>query len=83
MNRPRIDHGSQIATVRACYIAVLHFFEHDRKKARLWFRTANPLLGDISPRDMVRIGRAWKLARFIRNQIAENYLPGEEPVWLP
>ncbi|HKT72275.1 MAG TPA: hypothetical protein VJQ47_05250 [Steroidobacteraceae bacterium] len=51
---------------------VAQFFGGDVAKTALWFRTKNPLLGDISPRDMIRYGRYEKLRRFIMNALAEN-----------
>jgi len=41
-------------------------------KGILWFETPNPLLGGISPLDMIKIGRHEKLFKFIDNQIAEG-----------
>ena len=40
---------------------VVGFFEGDVNRAALWFRLPNPLLGDVSPRDMIRYGRYAKL----------------------
>jgi hypothetical protein len=50
---------------------VAQYFK-DEHKTVLWFKTANPLLGNISPRDMIRIGRFKKLSRFIHNALSEN-----------
>ncbi len=50
---------------------VAQFFG-DEQKTVLWFKTPNPLLGDITPRDMIRIGRFKKLRRFILNALSEN-----------
>ncbi|MGE0030713.1 MAG: hypothetical protein AB7T20_06310 [Steroidobacteraceae bacterium] len=44
---------------------VAQYFEGDAGKTALWFRTKNPILGEISPRDMIRFGRYDKLRRFI------------------
>jgi hypothetical protein len=33
---------------------VVGFFDGDTNRAVLWFRSPNPLLGDLSPRDMIR-----------------------------
>jgi hypothetical protein len=44
---------------------VADHFDSDLSKAGLWFRTKNPLLGDMSPRDMLRFGRYGKLMKFI------------------
>jgi uncharacterized protein (DUF2384 family) len=35
------------------------------EKAALWFKIENPLLGNMSPRDMIRLGRFKKLHRFV------------------
>src|SRR5688572_12976259 len=40
----------EIATV--CELVASHF--GNREKAALWFKTPNPLLGNVSPRDLVR-----------------------------
>lgn len=47
-------------------------FFNDRDKAVTWFATANPLLGGISPNDMVALGKTDKLAKFVREQLADN-----------
>ncbi len=48
---------------------VAEHFDGDLEKTHLWFVMSNPLLGDISPRDMIRIGRYQKLYKFIMNSI--------------
>ena len=40
-------------------------FFNDHNKTQLWFKTPNPLLGNISPRDMIRYGRYTRLMRFV------------------
>lgn len=52
----------QIANV-ANRVAAL--FDGDVQKAALWFRTPNPLLGEVSPRDMLRMNRFKRLAKFV------------------
>lgn len=37
----------------------------DTDKTIVWFKAKNPLLGDVSPRDMIRLGRYARLRRFI------------------
>ena len=44
----------------------------DSQKVVLWLQTSNPLLGDISPRDMIRIGRYKKLLKFVQTALREN-----------
>ncbi len=51
---------------------VAQFFEGDATKTALWFKTPNPMLGNISPRDMIRFGRYQKLLKFILNAVAKK-----------
>lgn len=44
----------------------------NQEKTILWFQIPNPLLGGISPRDMIRIGRFRKLLKFIQAGLDEN-----------
>jgi len=55
---------------------VAQFFQGDVAKTALWFRTKNPLLGNISPRDMIRYGRYEKLRRFVMDALEENAIVG-------
>jgi hypothetical protein len=41
-------------------------------KTAAWFKARNPLLGDISPRDMIRLGRFERLRKFIINAMMER-----------
>lgn len=47
-------------------------FEGDVDKTVAWFKARNPLLGDISPRDMIRLGRYERLRKFIINAMIEG-----------
>ena len=64
-----LDRLQEIANV--CGL-VAQFFAGDAAKTALWFRTANPLLGNISPRDMIRYGRDGKLRRFVMSALEED-----------
>jgi hypothetical protein len=44
---------------------VAEFFSGDAQKVGLWFELANPMLGNISPRNMIRIGRYKRLLNFV------------------
>jgi hypothetical protein len=44
---------------------VAEFFAGDAQKVGLWFELANPMLGNVSPRDMIRIGRYKRLLNFV------------------
>lgn len=47
-------------------------FDGDVHKTALWFRTRNPLLGEVAPRDMIRLGRYDKLRKFIVSALMEQ-----------
>jgi hypothetical protein len=51
-------------------IALVHSFFKDETKTMLWFKVPNPMLGDVAPRDMIKVGRLKKLLKFI--QIAQE-----------
>ena len=44
---------------------VAEFFSGDVQKICLWFEIANPSLGNVSPRNMIRIGRHQRLLNFV------------------
>ena len=56
---------------------VAGFFEGDRHKTGLWFKTPNPALGYVRPRDMIRMGRYDKLYSFIMTALDENKAPAK------
>ncbi len=68
-----VDRLTEVAVV--CGL-VAQFFLGDPLKTKLWFQTRNPLLGNLSPRDMIRYGRHDKLRRFVMDALAES---GMEP----
>lgn len=51
---------------------VAEFFDGNLERTVQWFRMPNPLLGYISPRDMIRSGRFRKLLKFINTAIQEG-----------
>ena len=51
---------------------VAQFFGGDATRAALWFKTRSPLLGQVSPRDMIRAGRTRKLQRFVLEAFVES-----------
>lgn len=57
--RDRMEEIASIANM------VAKQFSGDSEKTAAWFKARNPLLGDISPRDMIRLGRYERLRRFI------------------
>lgn len=46
---------------------VAAIFQGDIDRTVTWFKASNPLLGDVSPRDMIRLGRYERLRKFIVN----------------
>ena len=63
---------SERLTEWATAINLVDEFFKDEDKTMLWFNTPNPLLGEQTPKDMIRLGRSRKLIKFIRNALAEN-----------
>jgi hypothetical protein len=56
---------------------VAEYFEGDVQKVGLWFELQNPMLGNISPRNMIRRGRYKRLLNFVLDaREAENAAPG-------
>lgn len=51
---------------------VAGLFNGDINKTTAWFKARNPMLGDVSPRDMIRLGRYERLRKFIINARAER-----------
>lgn len=56
----------------ATAINLVAVYFNDLNRTMLWFQISNPLLGDMSPRDMIRVGRFKKLQKFIQTALAEN-----------
>lgn len=63
---------SRLEEIAVICSLVAEYFEGNPVKTALWFRTPNPLLGDISPRDMIRLGRYSKLIKFITEARRHN-----------
>ena len=56
------DRLEEIANI--CLLVAEHF-QGDPQKTALWFKAPNPLLGSVTPRDMLRMGRYKKLMQFV------------------
>lgn len=67
-----LDRLTEIATV--CGL-VAQFFVGDATKTALWLRTPNPLLGDVSPRDMIRQSRFGRLRSFVLDALTIGSAP--------
>ena len=68
------DRLEQIANICAL---VAEYFEGDIDKTALWFKTPNPMIGDITPRDMIRFGRYKKLYSFVLEARQMNHPSGK------
>lgn len=64
--RQRLEQIANICTL------VAEYFNGDAARTALWFHTINPMLGDVSPRDMIRLGRYKRLLKFITEARREN-----------
>jgi hypothetical protein len=60
---------TEIATICAL---VMDFFGGDVDKTHLWFTTRNPLLGNLSPREMIRFGLYRRVLRFVQEARAQE-----------
>lgn len=69
------EHLENVANI--CNL-VWTFFQDD-VKTKLWLQTPNPLLGDLSPRDMIRFGRFNKLLRFVTQALDRGDVSGKAP----
>ena len=63
------DRLQEIANI--CALVAQHF-DGNVGKTALWFKTKDPLFGNIAPRDLIRYGRYEKLRRFVVDAIAET-----------
>ena len=57
---------------------VAKVFDGNIDKTTAWFQTRNPLLGDIAPRDMIRLGRFERLRKFIIQAMTEDNGPSAD-----
>ena len=56
----------------ALVLNLVNQFFDDVEKTILWFNMPNTLLGSMSPKDMIRVGRFKKLLKFIQSSLDEN-----------
>jgi hypothetical protein len=61
---------SKISRTELWWMIYSHF--NDSEKTKLWFNAPNPLLGNISPNEMLILGREEKLKDFIISQLNDN-----------
>lgn len=63
---------ARLEEVGNCMNLIVQVFDGDVDKAVVWFKTRNPLLGDVAPRDMIRLGRYEGLRKFIASAMVEG-----------
>lgn len=67
---------AEIIAELQCYILIIAWFQEfglDKSlRAETWFNVPNPMLGNVRPAMMIKIGRAEKLLKFIINQLEGN-----------
>ena len=61
----------RLLDVAATCALVAQFFDGNAIKTGLWFKTANPLMRDVSPRDMIRSGRHDELRRAVLEALGQ------------
>ena len=64
---------SEKMIVSRIYHKLLGFFEGDNEKVKLWMKTPNPCLGHTRPVQMILVGRAHKLEKFIDSALEGNH----------
>ena len=51
---------------------IYQYFNGDSEKVILWLDTPNPNLGNISPDEMINLGRVENLLKFVETQLEES-----------
>lgn len=69
--RAPVEVREHIAAIANICNLVFGFF-HDSVKTKLWLQTPNPMLGNTTPRDMIRHGRYLKLLRFVTDALEDE-----------
>ena len=57
---------------KAYVFNIVNAFFQDVGKTGLWMNSKNSMLGDVSPIDMICMGRIEKLLSFIETSLSEN-----------
>lgn len=59
-------------TYEKAFNTILELFQYDKDKAMKWWMMPSIHLGNISPYQMVKMGRGAKLMKFIESAMDEN-----------
>jgi hypothetical protein len=57
---------------KKAFALVARFFGGNEEKAKLWFSVSNPQLGMISPEELVEMGQAEQVLKFVEQCLLEN-----------
>lgn len=66
------DEKTRESIVNEIVALVGSFFYPNAKKCITWMATSNPMLGGVSPEEMVRLGREKKLLEIVKDAIENN-----------
>lgn len=70
MNHPA--GGGEGKAVDEIHLLIIKFFNGRITRAMDWFDVVNPLLGNVTPNEMIKAGRAQRLLKWIKLTLAEN-----------
>jgi hypothetical protein len=75
LEKQKADLQKEAALIIQCEGHVEKFFKGDLDKTRQWFKSSSPLLGHLSPDQLIKMQRTDKLLKFIEIQLSENAPP--------
>ena len=52
---------------------IIEFFGYDKDKALSWYMTPNEQFENLTPYEMIKIGKGQKMMSFLRNIMIEKY----------
>jgi hypothetical protein len=61
---------SEFMDIGALIDSVEKFFDGDTVKTMLWFNTKNPMLGDMTPIELIQLGKYQKVKEFIVSSLS-------------
>jgi uncharacterized protein (DUF2384 family) len=77
MNKKQSSEALYTCQYNAVLKTVNNMFFHNEEKSKFWIESPNPLLGNVSPVSMLKIGRFDKLMGVIYTSIYENEAPNQ------
>ena len=70
--KSKSDEERLAGRIREVTILVLRSFGGDEAKTKAWFEQKNSLLGDVTPNEMIAVGRVEKLLKWVRLQVGDR-----------